>query len=98
VGLGLTICQRLVEQFGGEIDYRSEYGVGSTFFFTIDVLTKTDKGSIKSVTKLSSRPEANSQIWIDEKISSQHLEHIIPNIQFHALHSVESEFHSAPES
>ena len=34
MGLGLTICSKLVKQFGGKIDFFSEFGKGSTFEFT----------------------------------------------------------------
>ena len=36
-GLGLTICQRLVDMLGGEISVDSEPNVGTTVHFTIDV-------------------------------------------------------------
>jgi CheY-like chemotaxis protein len=34
-GLGLAICKEIIEQQGGIIDFRSEKGVGSTFWFDL---------------------------------------------------------------
>ena len=37
IGLGLVICRMIVEQFGGQIDFVSEYNVGSRFFYDIEL-------------------------------------------------------------
>jgi signal transduction histidine kinase len=34
-GLGLVLSHQLVELMGGQLDYRTEAGVGSSFFFTL---------------------------------------------------------------
>ena len=42
-GLGLVISKQLVEAMGGEIGFDSQKGIGSTFWFTLDLTVQQDR-------------------------------------------------------
>lgn len=37
IGLGLTICDKIIKQFGGILSFESVYGVGTQFSFTLEL-------------------------------------------------------------
>jgi signal transduction histidine kinase len=37
IGLGLTICNKILGQMGSELQVMSEFGKGTTFFFYLDI-------------------------------------------------------------
>ena len=42
-GLGLSICQGMVKGMGGKIWVKSDHGEGTTFYFTLPIVNKTEK-------------------------------------------------------
>lgn len=46
MGLGLNITEKIVKKFGGEIGFRSEHNVGSTFSFSFQLESDLENLSI----------------------------------------------------
>lgn len=63
-GLGLVICQRLIEAMGGKIAIDSTEGEGSTFYFTIPM----EEGSADKVEDISSGASTRSHQQKPERV------------------------------
>jgi len=60
-GLGLTISARIVEMMGSELKLESESGIGSTFYFTVEVEAEIDQTS-----KSQGLKEINKVLIVDD--------------------------------
>ncbi len=77
-GLGLPICQSIVERLGGKISVESEVGVGSTFVMTLPYqqsLFASDAGAVgANVADMGHRVDGRKKILIAEDTESNFMQ------------------------
>ncbi len=81
-GLGLSICRNLVEAMNGEIDFESEEGIGTTFYFEIPfrrnaIARPQDDGGVR---KESSYHDLNVLVAEDVKINQMVISKMLTNL------------------
>ena len=95
-GIGLSICQKLVELMGGRIGFESEFGIGSTFWFDLPAALATT--SIDSLPGDVSVPVLNENeiegvriLWVEHDLPSIRLmvdvTRLLPRCEFTAAKS-----------
>jgi signal transduction histidine kinase/ActR/RegA family two-component response regulator len=83
-GNGLAVSKKIVESMNGNIDYSSEYGQGSCFFFVVP-LDKMDLSSSSSILNGEEKDPLNSVLVVDDNplnqiIATALLKKIVPQV------------------
>ena len=79
-GLGLAICKQIVELMHGEIGVKSELGVGSNFYFELELQLQDEQQKIMEINK---EIKDLKILIVDDNASSREiLENIIKSLEF----------------
>jgi signal transduction histidine kinase/CheY-like chemotaxis protein len=70
-GLGLAICAKLVNLMGGEIGVESEFGKGTTFFFTLTVQLAAQEITTKTPDATQQENELLSILIVEDNLINQ---------------------------
>lgn len=82
-GLGLSISRSLVERMGGTIDYKSDVGIGSVFYFSIPFKTDLTKEMVQTAqSELPSRNYAQISVLVaeDQEINVMVIQRMLENL------------------
>ena len=90
-GLGLAISKQLVTMMGGQIGLSSIYGMGSTFWFTVEVKVKQNPSpeSISFPDQSSELRKLSLGILLveDNKVNSQVSANLLTEVGCHVIHA-----------
>ncbi|WP_246309914.1 hybrid sensor histidine kinase/response regulator [Paenibacillus alginolyticus] len=85
-GLGLVICQHLVQSMGGVLQVDTVLGEGSRFYFSLMFGTKGDAGKeAKRLDKPARLPQGNNRVLVaeDHPVVAQHISELLGSFQYH---------------
>ncbi|NER22113.1 MAG: PAS domain S-box protein [Symploca sp. SIO1C2] len=80
-GLGLTICKRLVSLMGGSLGVESELGIGSNFYFEIE-LGYTLETTALELCEIADLQGLKSLVIDDNQLSRDALVHVLESFSF----------------
>lgn len=86
-GLGLSLCQMIVTQMGGEIGLESEEGKGTTFWFTLPYKPATEDAVLSSAPVVSLAKDKLKVLVAEDNLSNFELFEAVLRNDYHIIHA-----------